>query len=258
MLRMRCMHKLKKASEIKDEEELMEISGWLRGKKLKAITEEIAQSDGESRVKTKGNVGYVIEEGFFGIKKNSVADSDIEHLGIEIKTCPLKHDKSGRNLQVKEPLSLGIINYNEESKHTSITDSKLYKKNKKILIICYIQDIGVERSEYPIKYVFIWNMNNEVLKELEPDYQKIVSNILQGRAHEIHQTQHDNLTICPKHSGKYKDEKCSKSKTTQPFSKVKPEVRAFRLKSSYMAKVITRHLGKKLQKKGRSLFWSED
>ena len=42
--------------------------------------------------------------------------------------------------------------------------------------------------------------------------------------------------------GKFKDPNCNKSKTQQPFSDNPAEVRAFRLKNSYMNKVIQNYL----------------
>ncbi len=250
---------IKNISKIKTEQELMEKAGWLRGKTLFQVEEAIKESDKTSRVKTKGNVGYVIEKGFFGIKINSEAKPDIEHLGIEIKTCPLKHVRGSKYLNVKEPLSLGIINYKEEVNNHKIEESKLYKKNKKILIVCYIHDGGVDRSNYIIKYVFIWNMNDEVIKEIEPDYLKIVKKIQDGEAHEIHQPQHKNLTLCPKHGGHKKNLKCTRWCTTQPNNRdEKVEIKAFRFKNKYMNFLIARHLGKKLLQKGNSTFWEEN
>jgi len=87
-------------------------------------------------------------------------------------------------------------------------------------------------------------MDKQVISELNPDYLKIIKMIKTGRAHEIHQDQHEYLTICPKHGGKFKDPSCRKSKTTQPFSKAPAEVRAFRLKNSYVDLIISRELKK--------------
>ena len=101
-----------------------------------------------------------------------------------------------------------------------------------------------KRSEYLIKYTFLWHMDKQVISELNPDYLKIIKMIKTGRAHEIHQDQHEYLTICPKHGGKFKDPSCRKSKTTQPFSKAPAEVRAFRLKNSYVDLIISRELKK--------------
>jgi len=236
-------------TKIKEDSSLLYESKWLEGKTLNQITKEIKDSDTLSRVLTKGNVGYVIEKGFFGIDKNSSGEADISKLGVEIKTSPLKYNKKKDRLSVKEPLSLNIINYFDEVNTKDIIDSSLYKKNKKILFILYLHD-GKNRSEYLIKHVFLWKMDNLVLNELRPDYNLIVEKIKQGRAHEIHQTEHKYLTLCPKHNGTFKDPNDSKSKRPQPFSDKPAEVRAFRLKNKYMNLIITRALGKKLLKNG--------
>ena len=185
--------------------------------------------------------------------KNSDANPDIEHLGIEIKTCPLKFNKEKTKLSIKEPLSLNIINYIEEVKNENLKDSSLYKKNKTILFVFYIHDKDKKRSEYIIKYVFLWNMSDDILRELEQDYQLILKKIMEGKAHEIHQTEHEYLTICPKHNGKFHDPNCKRSKRKQPFSDVPAEIRAFRLKNRYMNLIVSRHLGKKLSKGGWKL-----
>ncbi len=213
----------------------------LEGKTLRDIMPSIVNSDEATRVSTKAFVGYVIEEGYFGIGKNSTAAADIEHLDVELKTSPLKMLKNGQ-LTVKEPLSLNIINYTKEHQNSDIRESSLYKKNKRVLFVWYVDDPTIPRSEYVIKYVFLWEMNDEVLDELSDDYHKILGHIKAGEAHHIHQYQHNYLTLCPKHGGTFKDPTCRKSKTTQPFSDAPAEIRAFRLKNPYMATVIRRYL----------------
>jgi len=237
-------------SKINSEKQLLEKAKWLEGKTLGEIKKEIRDSDTLSRVLTKGDVGYVIEKGFFGIDKNSLAGADIHTLGIEIKTNPLKYNKSRTMLSVKEPLSLNIINYFDEVKTEDIKESALYRKNKKILFILYIHDKSLNRSDYLIKYVFLWEMDEKVLAELRPDYKLIVDKIKQGNAHEIHQYEHKYLTICPKHNGTFKDPKDMRSKRPQPFSDRPAEIRAFRLKNGYVNLIISRALGKTLEKKG--------
>jgi DNA mismatch repair endonuclease MutH len=236
--------------KLKSVDELLDKAKWLEGKTLSEIAEVIKKSDNVSRVVTKGDVGYVIEKGFFGIERNSESEPDITHLGVEVKTCPLKFNKDRTKLSVKEPLSLNIINYMEEHKNNDITQSSLYKKNKKMLLILYIHDKEKKRSEYIIKYVFLWVMDEKVLNELRPDYMIIINKIREGKAHEIHQKNNKYLTLCPKHSGHFKDPNCKKSKRQQPFSDKPAEVRAFRLKNKYMNIVISRHLGKTLDKGG--------
>lgn len=235
---------------IKDEATLLSTAKWLEGKKLKEVTELIAETDSSSRVLTKGDVGYVLEKGFFGIDKNSDAKPDIEHLGIEIKTCPLKYNSNRTRLSVKEPLSLNIINYNEEWKNKGVLESSWYKKNKKVLFIFYIHDKDKPRSEYLIKYVFLWKIDESIVKELEKDYELILTKIKEGKAHEIHQGQNKFLTLCPKHNGTFNDPNCHRSKRPQPFSEKPAEIRAFRLKNKYMNLVVTRAIGKEMGKGG--------
>lgn len=237
-------------NRIKNTDELLRQAKWLEGKTLAEVSEEIKKSDRTSRVTTKGDAGYIIEKGFFGIEKNSDAESDIPHLGVEIKTCPLKYNSNHGRLSVKEPLSLNIINYCEEYKHKDFTASSVYKKNRKILFICYIHDPEKERSQYLIKYVFFWDIDKKVVEEISDDYNIIIDMIKRGRAHEIHQDSNKYLTLCPKHNGCFKDPECRRSKRPQPFSSRPAEVRAFRLKNRYMNLVISRYLGKPLEEGG--------
>ncbi len=215
----------------------------LEGKTLVQIQKSIIGLDDSTRVSTKAGVGYVIEEGYFGIPKNSKSTADIDYLDIELKTCPLKRGRDGK-LRVKEPLSLNIINYMLEYKNESIKESSFYKKNKKILFVWYIHDENVVRSEYEVKFVFVWEITNQIIDELNDDYKKIIEYIRKGKAHEIHQYQHKYLTLCPKHSGKFSNPNDKKSKTQQPFSSAPAEIRAFRLKNSYMNTIIRRYLSK--------------
>lgn len=213
----------------------------LENKTLGEIASWVAASDSTSRISTKAGVGYVIEEGYFGLKKNSKKGPDLEVLGIEIKTSPLKKRKDG-TLTVKEPLSLNIINYSAEWRTRNLKESSVYKKNKNILFVWYVHDPLKKRSEYLIKYVFLWEMDARVVAELTPDYEKIVQKIKGGIAHQIHQYDHKFLTLCPKHGGVFRNPLDKKSKTSQPFSKEPAEIRAFRFKNSYMNRVIHRYL----------------
>ena len=157
----------------RDKRILLKKAAWLIGKTLSQIQDAIIQEDDASRVKTKGSVGYVIEH-YFGVAKNSSRHADFVALAIELKTSPLKYDKSWTKLKSKEPLSLNIINYIEEADNAHIRQSSLYKKNKEILFVFYIHDETKSRSEYVIKYVFVWEMDERVLQELNDDYVKIV------------------------------------------------------------------------------------
>ena len=225
-------------SDIYSTDELVRRSKSLEGKMLFELCPEIIEYDYHSRVRTKGSAGYAVEY-VFGIDINSDSNPDFRRLDIELKTCPLKFVYKGAKLTVKEPLSGNIINYDTEYKNKSLRDSSFYQKNKRVLFVSYIHDDKRKRSQYFIKYAFLWEMNDRVLRELEPDYEKILAKIREGKAHEIHQGQHKYLTLCPKHNGNFKDPNCTKSKRNQPFSDTLAEVRAFRLKNCYMIVYFT-------------------
>lgn len=231
--------------EIKSAEELERIARRdLEGKTLAEIAETIRDIDGDSRVTTKAGVGYVIEEGYFGVPRNSNGAPDIEHLGVEVKTSALKTAKDGL-LRSKEPVSLNIINYVLEHQNSSLKDSSLYRKNKNILFVFYIHNKEGNRSDYFIKYVFLWKIDDSILAELTSDYEAIIAKIREGKAHHIHQKEHNLLTLCPKHGGKFKDPSCRKSKTVQPFTDAPAEIRAYRLKTKYVNEIIRRELRKR-------------
>lgn len=233
-----------------DKKELIKRAKSLEGKTTAQVCKEVVKEDDISRVITKATVGYALEK-YFGIKKNSEGEPDFPRLGIELKTIPLKYDPSRKMLSVKEPLSLNIINYMEEHKCRDIKGSSFYKKNKKILLVCYIHDKGKKRSDYVIKYAFLWEMDEKVLEELKEDYDRIVGKIRAGRATDLHQHYDKYLTTCPKHGGVFHDKMSPRYKNAirpQPFSRMPAEIRAFRLKNKYMNMVISSHLGKELQK----------
>jgi len=219
----------------------------LIGKSLAQVQESITQLDGVSRVITKGGAAYVTED-YFGIRRNSTAAPDFPQLGIELKSVPLK-ERNGK-LTVKEPLSLNMIDYFEEAKCDDITQSSLYKKNKELLLVCYLHS-GSKRSEYVFMYAFLWKMDDAVLEELRPDFNLIVEKIRAGNATELHQEYNRWLCTCPKHGGDFDDPDERKSKVRQPFSPILAERKAYRLKTSYMSTVIARRFGLSLEKNGR-------
>ena len=202
----------------------------LEGMRLEEVNLEIKKIDNISRVKSKSGVGDLVEY-YFGVKKNSEAGPDLKDLKIEVKSCALRRRKNG-SLSVKEPVSLGIINYMEEATAKKFTDSSLYKKNNSCLLVYFIHDDKVKRSKYKIHRVFLWKMDDNVINELISEYQKInraiknglycttrngkiIRAVTQGSVVKtgfcgggvdgcntnLHQTGAGKLTTCPKHSG---------------------------------------------------------
>ena len=126
-------------------------------------------------------------------------------------------------------------------------------------MVCYVH-AGKRRSEYVIRYVFLWEMDDVVLDELRADYKAIIQKIRAGKAHELHQHENTYLSTCPKHNGDYSNPAERTSKAMQPCSPILAERRAYRLKNIYMDRVIAWQLGFQLGKNGRGtdpIWWPD-
>ena len=71
-------------------EELMQKAHEAEGKTFG----EIDTTDRLANAKSKGGLGQVIEESFFGYEVNSNAEADFKHLGIELKVTAFKQNKT--------------------------------------------------------------------------------------------------------------------------------------------------------------------
>lgn len=184
--------------------------------------------------KGKGGFGNKVEELFFFIENNSDAMPDLQEIGLEIKTTPIKQIKKG--LVSKERLVFNIINFNEEHKE-SFKTSSFWKKNKLLLLIFYLYEKEKEDVDYIFKLIRKWQFPSTDLKIIKDDWEKIISKIKEGKAHEISEGDTFYLGACTK--GANKD-----SVRTQPFSSEKAMQRAFSLKSKYLNFIIEKGFAK--------------
>ena len=84
----------------KSEEELM-----YKARQAEGMTfGEIDKSGRIENERSKGQLGEIIEESFFGYEINSKSEADFAELGIELKVTPVKRNKNG-TLSAKERLS---------------------------------------------------------------------------------------------------------------------------------------------------------
>src|SRR5690625_74401 len=179
--------------------------------------------------KSKGNLVHVIEESFFGYKINSDKEADFENLGIELKVTPIKKNKN-HTLSAKERLVLNIINYHDEVK-CEFKTSSFWNKNQKLLLMFYLWQPKISRSNYKLIKAYLHSYSEEDLAIIEKDWNFIVNKIKQGKAHELSEGDTNYLGACPKGASK-------KSLRTQPFSNELAMQRAFSLKQSYMTTLV--------------------
>lgn len=182
---------------------------------------------------SKGGLGQVIEESFFGYKINSDARPDFEDLGVELKVTPFKKNKNG-SLSAKERLVLNIINYMEEVK-TTFNTSSFWDKNQKLLLMFYEWVPEVNRNDYYIHKSILYTFPEADLEIIKNDWETILNKIKSGRAHELSEGDTIYLGACTKGSNK-------SSLRTQPYSEIPAMQRAYSLKQSYMTALVRKHI----------------
>jgi DNA mismatch repair protein MutH len=197
---------------------------------------EIDQSGRIANPKSKGQLGQIIEESFFGYKINSKSEADFADLGIELKVTPLKQNKN-KTISAKERLVLNIINYHKEVLNTFETSS-FWTKNQTILLMFYQWIPEVHSSEYQVIKSHLLTFSEEDLHIIKNDWEFITNKIKMGKAHELSEADTIYLGACTK--GKNKD-----SLRTQPFSPILAMQRAYSLKASYVTGVARKILTNK-------------
>lgn len=213
--------------EFTTEEELIEYSTKAEGKSFGDI-----DLKGRLDKRTKGNLGQIIEESYYGYEVNSRPEADFKDLGIELKVTGVRQNKN-KTLSAKERLVLNIINYQEEV-HQTFETSSFWKKNQKILLWFYLWQPELEQRDLKILKTHLLTYSEEDLEIIKQDWELIVNRIRAGKAHELSEGDTNYLGAAPKGTNK-------SSLRVQPFSPIKAMQRAYSLKNSYMT-ALTRKL----------------
>lgn len=205
--------------------QLLEYTENIKGKTFKDFDKENKLSKG---LTDKGNLGKIIETGFYCYPNNNRAEADFSNLGIELKVAGYIKNKNG-TISAKERLVLGKINYNEII-NEEFNYSKLLFKSKKILIIWYEYKKNINIQNFVITDYQLYDMSNDELI-IKNDFQMIKEKILKGKAHLLSEGDTSYLGACTKGAS-------SKDRTVQPFSDIKAMPRAFSLKNSYITGIL--------------------
>jgi DNA mismatch repair protein MutH len=190
---------------------------------------------------SKGNLGNLLEEHYFGYKPNSDAAPDFAEAGVELKLTPYKELKKGNRFSAKERLVLNMINYQDVVKE-SFDESSFYYKNRLLLLVNYLWREEMERLDYPITHAQLFEFPQKDLEIIKADWQFIVDKIKRGEAHLLSEGDTSYLGACRKGANK-------NSLREQPFSNTKAMQRAFSLKGSYMTVLLNEYIFK-----GKSTF----
>lgn len=177
----------------------------------------------------KGGVGGFVEEEVFGIEPNSDPEPDFIDAGIELKTTPVRQNQNG-TWSSKERLVLNMIDYDGEASATFETSS-FYHKNKRLLIWFYHHLTGKPRTDFEVTayeiYEFERSLEYAIIKR---DWEIIHKKIVDGKAHEISETDTTFLAACTKGAGHGKTR-------SQPFSSIPAKPRAYSFKGGLMTRL---------------------
>ena len=183
----------------------------------------------------KGNLGQIIEKHHFHYDINSDARPDFSEAGVELKVSPFKKNKNG-SLSAKERLVLTMISYDEVVGETFET-GHFWTKSKLLLLIYYLYQKDIRTLDYKIHYASLFTPPEEDLHIIRNDYEKIITKIKAGKAHELSEGDTLYLSACPKAAN-------ASIRRSQPFSDIPAKPRAFAYKQSYMTFVLNNYITK--------------
>lgn len=210
-------------------EEQHEIETLKSGNHLREQTVHYGESS------RKGGLGNLIEDIYFQLGTNNLSQPDFGDVGLELKVTPYKINKN-KTISAKERLVLSMINFMEIVDETFF-ESNLWSKLENILLIYYLFEDDKERLDYLINFVYLFSPDKQDLEIIIEDFNKIKQKVLEGRAHELSESDTLYLGAVTKASD-------STRLTEQPNSETPAKPRAFSLKNSYMTSLLRGKISK--------------
>ena len=207
----------------------------LEGHTLREMTDA---AELQSPNRRRGAFGNAVEQYYFKYKPNSSQEPDFPEVGIELKTTPLKRDKSGRYV-AKERLVVNMIDY-DTVVNEDFERSHFMQKASRVLLISYLWEKDVDPLDYKIVLVDLWEIPEVDLVQMKLDWETVVDKVRAGHAEDISGSD----TVYLEASTKAAD---SSKRRTQPFSPVLAKPRAWALKASYMTAVENEMIDRRRQ-----------
>lgn len=184
---------------------------------------------------SRGRLGNMVEEHFFGFKPNSDHRPDFPKAGLELKTTGLKRASDG-TFSAKERLVLTMIDYNKIVEETFETSS-LVAKCRLMLIMFYLYEQG--KAAFDQRFVLeplLFELLKNDVDTIKSDWEFIQNKVRDKKAHELSEGDTYYLGACRKGSGG-ETEKLK----NQPFSEELAKSRAFSFKQGYLTQLIQGH-----------------
>ena len=226
--------------EYQTEEQVLSRARRLPGMTFRDVLELGIAPEGVSREynsrRYKGGMGNLIEERFFGYRANDDRAPDFAEAGVELKVTCVDARRDG-SLVAGERIVLTMIPFDEELPE-ELSDSHLWEKCARMLIVWYRRDRSVDPYDQEILYARMFTPPEEDLRVIEEDYRAIARLVREGRADELSESQTNYLGACTKGATR------AKSMREQSYyapGKVAHR-RAFSLKRPYVDYVLNHYV----------------
>lgn len=212
------------------EDALLKRAEQMAGQTLETLAEWVGQDLPEDYLHHKGWTGCMIED-WLGATAGSESEPDFPHLGVELKTVPLK-----TNGQPKEttfvctvPIkSIGRMQWRESS---------VFKKLAKVLWIPIEGDRSIPIPERRIGMPLLWEMTEEIEVALRQDWEEFAERICLGKIDSITAHQGHFLQIRPKAANA--SVRCEG--VNEEGERVKTLPRGFYLRTAFTADLFNKH-----------------
>ena len=184
--------------------------------------------------KNKGDLGQIVEEGWYGYTPNNDAEPDFPEAGVELKVSPYRYTRNG--VSAKERLVCDIINYIDEVTKTFET-SAFWHKCKCICLLSYEWRNGESKEDMFVDHATLLNeYPTEDLLIIKHDWEIIIQKIRAGEADLL--SEGDTMYLAASTKGSTAE----KSLRPQPFSTKKAKQRAYSLKTTYMTRLLRKYV----------------
>lgn len=221
--------------DLYDKSSVDSIYEFARGLTGKSLLEAVGLPEKVVNKLSRGALGNMVEEFYFGYKPNSNPRPDFPEANLELKITGVVK-KANNGYVAKERLVLSKIDF-EEIVNEMWESSSLIFKCRLMLIMFYLVDR--EQADIDRRFVLdpmvydLLKFDAEVIKQ---DWHSIRNKIREGKAHELSEGDTFFLGACRKGAGG-PNEKPKK----QPYSDQMAKSRAFSFKQSYMTQLIQGH-----------------
>lgn len=236
-------------------EQIKTASNALMSHTLGDIGSELSDIDS---TKIKGKPGEILEE-FFGMENDNYGKPDFHEANIELKCKPLKVSY-GDFFYPKEPLSIGMIDYEEVANTEHWRDiEKLRKKLLNLMIVWFVHDDdNLDNSE------FVWWQIGVDLEEfneaIQEEYEEIRRQIREGEHLSQEEADNDILQTCPKHNYDFANRERGSYVVNGGHPTLdKPERRSWRIPTRFLIRMIAESADLELKEKsGHSYIEKEE